>query len=189
MISLSNGEGQGSARSVRHFHLAEALRDCDEHLMAHGGHAMAAGLRIASHRVESFTEAFVALANARLTGDDLVPKLRLDAEVGLHELDLATAEAVVGLGPFGVGNPRPKLATDWLDLVAEPRPVGQAQDHLQITFQQDGLRMKAIGFGLASHLEDLKQHRRCRVAFEPIINEFNGRRTVEMQVLDFQFPA
>jgi len=188
MISLSNGEGQGSARSVRHFDLAEALCGCHEHLVSHGGHAMAAGLRIASDRVAAFTDAFIALANSRLTGDDLAPRLRLDGEVALRELDLPTAEAVVGLGPFGIGNPRPKLATDWLTIANEPRPVGQNQEHLQITFQQNGLRMKAIGFGLASHLEDLKQHRRCRVAFEPIINDFNGRRTVEMQILDFKFP-
>jgi single-stranded-DNA-specific exonuclease len=189
LIALANGDGQGSARSVQHFDLAEALCGCSEHLVAHGGHAMAAGLRIASHRVPQFTEAFVALANARLTGDDLVPKLRLDGEVSLGELTLATAEAVVGLGPFGVGNPRPKLATDWVEVAAEPRAVGKSQDHLQVTFQQNGARLKGIGFGLASHLEDLKQHRRCRIAFEPIINDYNGRRSVEVQVLDFLFPS
>ncbi len=189
MIALSNGEGQGSARSVRHFDLAEALCGCGEHLVAHGGHAMAAGLRIASDRVAPFTEAFVALANAHLTGDDLLPKLRLDAEVSFRELTLPTAEAITGLGPFGMGNPRPKLATDWVELAGEPRAVGGGQEHLQTTFQQNGVRMKCIAFGLASHLEDLKQHRRCRVAFEPLINDYNGRRTVELQVLDFQFPA
>jgi len=66
--------------------------------------------------------------------------------------------------------------------------VGKQQDHLQATFAQHGVRIKAIGFGLGEMLEDLKQHRRCRVAFEPIINEFNGRRSVEMQMLDVQFP-
>jgi single-stranded-DNA-specific exonuclease len=129
------------------------------------------------------------LANDRLTGDDLVPKLRLDCEIALKEMTLSTGEAMVGLGPFGIGNPRPKLATDWLELAGEPRAVGHTQDHLQTTFHQNGVRMKGIGFGLAAHMEDLKQHRRCRVAFEPIINDFNGRRTVEMQILDFQFPS
>jgi single-stranded-DNA-specific exonuclease len=161
---------------------------CSQHLLAYGGHAMAAGLRIAADRVDAFTEAFVAEANNRLTGDDLVPKLRLDAQVLLKELTLPTAEAIVGLGPFGIGNPKPKFATDWVDLAYEPRCVGSNQDHLQASFQQNGTRIRGIGFGLGGAIEDLKQHRRCRVAFEPIINDFNGRRSVEMQILDLQFP-
>ncbi len=189
MIAMSKGEGQGSARGVQHFDLADALSLCSQHLLAHGGHAMAAGLRIAADCVDAFTEAFVAHANNRLTGDDLVPKLRLDAQVPLKELILPTAEALVGLGPFGVGNPKPRFATDWLDLAYEPRCVGANQDHLQVSFQQNGTRIKGIGFGLSGAIEDLKQYRRCRVAFEPLINDFNGRRSVELQILDFQFPT
>lgn len=189
MISLADGEGQGSGRGIANFDLTAALHDCAEHLITHGGHAAAAGLRIQADRVEPFTEAFVAVANNRLTGDDLCPKLRMDGEVQLAEMTIPTAEAMTGLGPFGMGNPRPMLATDWVTLAAEPRCVGTSGDHLQATFQQDGVHLKGIGFRLAEHLEDLKQHRRCRVAFEPIINEFNGRRSVEMQIADFQFPT
>jgi len=188
MIALADGEGQGSGRSVRHFDLSDALTSCSEHLLSYGGHAMAAGLRIAQNRVEPFTEAFVEVANNRLTGDDLVPKLRLDAEIALDELTMPTSEAIINLGPFGVGNPRPRFASDWIELAAEPRCVGQQGRHLQASFRQSGVCMKAIGFGLGASIEDLKQHRRCRVAFEPIINEFNGRRTVEMQIIDLQFP-
>lgn len=189
LIALSNGEGQGSGRSIEHFDLSIALAACSEHLLSYGGHAMAAGLRIACDRIEPFTDAFVEIANNRLTGDDLVPKLRLDAEVILDELILPTAEVIVGLGPFGVGNPRPRFATDWIELAAEPRCVGRNQEHLQAEFRQNGVRIKAIGFGLVEHIEDLKHSRRCRVAFEPIINEFKGRRSVEMQIIDLQFPS
>ncbi len=188
LIAVSDGEGQGSARSVRHFNMADALAACGEHLLSYGGHAMAAGLRIAPDRIHAFAEAFVERANNRLTADDLMPKLRIDAEVPLSALTLPTAEAIARLGPFGMGNPKPKLATAWVDLAAEPRCVGQRQDHLQASFTHDGTRMKAIGFGLGELIEDLKLYRKCRVAFEPIINEFNGRRSVEMQMLDLQFP-
>jgi single-stranded-DNA-specific exonuclease len=189
MIALADKEGQGSARSVRHFDLAAALRTCQDDLLTHGGHAMAAGLHIAADRVSSFTERFVALANNQLTGDDLVPKLRLDAEVALDALTLPTAEAIQEIGPFGVGNPKPRLATEWIELAGEPRCVGRSQEHLKASFAQGGTRINAIGFGLASMIEDLKQHRCCRVAFEPIINEYNGQRNVEMQMLDLQFPG
>ena len=189
LIALSGDEGQGSARSIPHFDLAQALASCGQHLRSYGGHAMAAGLKIAADRVGEFSEAFIALANNQLTGDDLIPKLRLDTEVSLDELTLPITELIADLGPFGMGNPRPKLASRWLKLVDEPRLVGAQQTHLQATFTQDGVGMKGIGFGLGGCIEELKQHRRCRAAFEPIINEFNGRRTVEMQLLDLQFPA
>ena len=145
------------------------------------------GIRIAPDRVGPFTEAFLEVANRRLTGDDLVATLRLDAEVSIGALTMACTEAIIGLGPFGIGNPKIKLATDWVELASEPRLVGRNSEHLQAQFVQGDVQLKAIGFGLGSHIEDLKQHRRCRVAFEPVINEFNGRRSVEMQILDLQF--
>ena len=187
-ISLSNGEGQGSARSIRPFDLGDALAACEEHLISYGGHKMAAGLRIASDRVDAFTEAFVEVANNRLTGNDLVEKLRIDAEISLAEMTMETTEAIVGLGPFGAGNPKPTLASGWMELASEPRCVGSRQDHLQATFREQGLVIRAIGFGLGTHLEDLKQHRRCRLAFEPIINEYQGRRSVEARLIDLVFP-
>jgi single-stranded-DNA-specific exonuclease len=188
LIALAQGEGQGSARGIHNFDLAAALATCRDVLLSFGGHAMAAGLRVSAAQVEPFTDRFVACANNRLTGDDLIPKLRLDAEVTLAELTLPTAQAIDQLGPFGVGNPKPRLATDWVTLAGEPRCVGRSQEHLQAVFAQGNASLKAIGFGLASAIEDLKEHRRCRIAFTPIINEFNGRRTVEMQVIDLRFP-
>jgi len=188
VISLDGEEGQGSGRSIRSLDLFDALSACAEHLVSFGGHAMAAGVRVAREKVEAFTEAFVEIANNRLSGDDLVPKLRLDAEVALDQLSLETTETIVSLGPFGIGNPKPKLATGWIDLADEPRLVGKNQAHLQASFVENGVRIKAIGFGLRDDYENLKEHRRCRVAFEPIVSEFKGRRSVEMKVLDLHFP-
>jgi len=188
LIAMNNGQGQGSARSIRHFDLANALASCGDHLLAHGGHAMAAGLRIAADRVESFTRAFVEVANNRLTADDLVARLRLDASIQLAELTLPTVESILTLGPFGLGNAKPRFAADWVELADEPRCVGQRSEHLQAVFRQNGVVVRAIGFGLADIIEDLKEHRRCRLAFEPIINTFNGRRNVELQLIDLEFP-
>ncbi|MCP4593344.1 MAG: single-stranded-DNA-specific exonuclease RecJ [bacterium] len=188
VIALDNGQGQGSGRSIERLNLHDALRACREHLAEFGGHAMAAGLKILPDKVDAFTEAFIAHANQTLSAADLAPKLRLDAEVALSTLDLETAGTITRLGPFGPGNPRPLLATDWIELAAEPRCVGKSGDHLQATFTQGGVVVKAIAFGQANELDSLKEHRRCRVAFEPIINDFNGRRTVEMQVVNFKFP-
>jgi single-stranded-DNA-specific exonuclease len=188
MIALNGKEGQGSGRSISRFDLHAGLEACAGRLISFGGHRMAAGLRVEKERVDEFAEAFVEVANQRLGGRDLLPKLKLDAEVELPELTLSAARAMTQLGPFGMGNPRPRFATDWLELATEPRTVGADGSHLQATFAQEGVQIRAIGFGMGSQLEDLKHMRRCRVAFEPIINNFNGRQTVEMQMLDLRFP-
>ncbi len=187
MIALENGTGQGSARSIRHFALHTALAECGDHLLAHGGHAMAAGLRIDSARVEPFTEAFIEHANKRLTGSDLLPTLRLDAEVELRELTTPVVQDIQRLAPFGSGNPRPRFATGWLNVSGEPRTVGKNGDHLQFALTDGTHTLKSIAFKQKERIQALCDHRRCRVAFEPILNTFNGRTTVEMQVIDFAF--
>ncbi|MFQ5489894.1 MAG: single-stranded-DNA-specific exonuclease RecJ [Phycisphaerae bacterium] len=188
LIALNNGQGQGSARSVRHFHMHQALTACADHLITFGGHAMAAGLKIDSQNVGAFTEAFIEQANNTLTGRDLQPTLRIDAEVGIDQLDLKTVQMIEVLGPFGQGNPKPRLCTDWVELAGEPRTVGKTGDHLTASFRQNGISLRSIAFGQADAAEDLKQHRRCKVVFEPIINHFKGRPSVEMRVLDYRFP-
>ncbi len=189
MIALEDERGQGSGRSIAKFDMHQALGRCKEHLLEYGGHAMAAGLKILSQQVPAFAEAFVAIANNTLTDADLREQLHIDAEVELGALDMATTEALLSLGPFGIGNPSPRLATGWVELADEPRCVGKTGQHVQAVFSDGRNVLKAIAFGHADKLEALKRHRRCRVAFRPLINEFNGRRTVEMEVLDFQFPT
>ena len=113
---------------------------------------------------------------------------KLQEQIALPELTEPTVRTLLDLGPFGAGNASPRFATDWLELEGEPRAVGAGGDHLQFALREDRFMKKAIGFGLAKHLQALRDSRRCRVAFEPIINSFNGRRSVELQVADIQFP-
>lgn len=189
LISLENGTGQGSARSIHGFKLHEALEKCGEHLISHGGHAMAAGLRIKSDAVEAFTEAFVRVADNTLSGAALRPKLQLDAEIELDQLDYHTTRDITNLGPFGQSHPRPRFASGWLELADEPRCVGKRGDHVQLSLRENGSIMKAIAFRAVEHVDALQTHRRCRVAFEPIINDFRGQSRVELQVVDFKYPG
>lgn len=189
LIALDGEAGQGSARSVPGFALNEALAACGEHLSGHGGHAMAAGLRIEASRVPAFRDAFHAYATARLNRAAMTPRLMIDAEVELAALDEKLVDDFARLEPFGSGNPEPCLSTDWVSVVGEPRVVGANGEHLQFVLVQNGLQRRAIAFGHAKYRAPLCDARRCRVAFAPIINEFGGRRAVEIQVRDLQFPA
>ena len=186
MIALEADNGQGSGRSVRHFPLHEVLQACEQHLISHGGHAMAAGVKLRADQVGAFTDAFLEQAAHRLTPVDLRPKLHLDDEVGLAELTADVVDAIQELAPFGPGNPRPCLATPAVELVNQPRIVGRNGAHLQLTLRQAGVYRKAIAFGRGSQADQLAEHHWVRVAFEPIINEWNGQRRVELKVLDWK---
>lgn len=186
LIAMENGGGQGSGRSIRNFNLFEALTACGEQLEAFGGHAMAGGLRITAEKIDAFRAAFVEYANRTLTGADLIPTLRLDAVVSLPELTFESVAALRELGPFGIGNPRPKLQVDGVELHGDPRCVGKKEEHLQFSVRQNGVAMKAIAFRMADRAQMLRDHRRCDLAFEPILNTFRGQTTVEMQVIDIR---
>ena len=188
LIALGNDTGQGSGRSIPPFDLQAALRACGAHLVASGGHAMAAGLQIQADKVEAFTEAFVERANQALTARDLHDTIRIDAEIPLTLLTESFMKELDRLAPFGPRNPRPRFATPLLAIQDEPRTVGRGGQHLSFWLTDGRTRRKAIGFGLADHLPALLEHRRCRVAFQPTLNAFNGRRSVEMRVLDIAFP-
>lgn len=188
MIALENGVGQGSGRSVRNFALHEAFASCRDHLISYGGHAMAAGLRIDSRKVDDFRTAFQNRAGQMLTPVDLRPKLSIDDMVSLADLTPQLVSDFSRLEPFGAGNPPAKLATDWLEVYGDPRTVGTNGSHLQVTLTDGRHRCKGIAFSMAKYADELSNHRRCRVAFQPIMNEWQGRRTVEMQIADFQFP-
>ena len=187
MIALDQDQdqGQGSGRSIRHFPLHEVLAACDEHLLSHGGHAMAAGVKLRSDQLDAFTEAFLAQAGQRLTPVDLQPTLRLDDEVELVALSIEWVQTMERLAPFGEGNPRPCLATTPVELI-ESRTVGRGGTHLQFTVRQGSTYRKAIAFGRGSQAAEFEQHRHIRLAFEPIINEWNGRRSVELKVADWK---
>ena len=138
--------------------------------------------------IEPFTEAFVARANQLLTAKDLEPTLRLDAEISLGHVTESLVRDLDRLAPFGEGNPKPRFASPLLALDGEPRTVGKTGAHLSFRLTDGQIRLRAIAFGQSHQLPTLLEHRRCRVAFQPILNTFNNRTSVELQILDFAFP-
>lgn len=186
MIALEGDGGQGSGRSIKHFPLHEVLNSCSEHLERHGGHAMAAGIKVAADRVEDFTEAFLNEAANRLTPQDLQPKLYLDDEVPLSDLRTDLVGALNRLAPFGPGNPRVRLATKPVQLTGEPRAVGKGAAHLQFSVRDGNEIRKAIAFGRGKELDQLCDHRHLQLAFEPMISEWQNSQRVELRVLDWR---
>ena len=103
IIGGEGGEWRGSGRSIAGFDLAAALGGCDDLLVRHGGHAMAAGLSIQPDKIDLLRQRLNELAQRALKPDDLQPSLRLDAEVGLDEITLESLEQAGAVETDGPG--------------------------------------------------------------------------------------
>ncbi|HYT93615.1 MAG TPA: single-stranded-DNA-specific exonuclease RecJ [Gemmataceae bacterium] len=189
MIALGeNGApGAGSGRSVPGFKLHEALRECSEHLLSHGGHATAAGFKIAAPAVDAFRESFCSVAARHFTAGPPSPRVLIDAEVPLSALTPGLIESMKQLEPYGAGNPQPLFLAGDLQVVGEPRRVGGGERHLSFKVRQQSREMKAIAFGMGERLEELvAAEGKCSLVFTPRINEWQGWRSVELEVKDLQ---
>lgn len=182
VISLSNGVGTGSARSITGFSMYDALVQCSHLLDRFGGHTMAAGLTVQESNLGDFTNQFVRLCDETLTPELLRPKLRIDAEVTLDGVTEALVEELALLEPTGLGNPAPVLKAG--GSIVQWRVVGRQANHLSFTLKDETNReRRAIAFGLAEQASSFVS---CQdnvdVAFVPVINEWRDQRSVQLQV-------
>jgi single-stranded-DNA-specific exonuclease len=187
MLSIQNGHAHGSARSVAGFHLANALQACHACLESHGGHEMAAGLRLETSRLDEFRTAFCAHAGTEITEEMLIPEIKIDAVAELRQITLGLLGDLARLGPFGMGNRRPLFACRRVAVVSPPRRVGKASQHLQMQVRQADQCLKCIAFGMGDFADKLSPGTLIDIAAEPSLNEYNGRTSVQLEVKDIQF--
>jgi single-stranded-DNA-specific exonuclease len=179
--------GIGSARSVPGFNLHGALAECGQFLIAHGGHAAAAGLKIDEQQLDGFRGAFCEAAATRLSEVDRIAELFVDVEAPLSAFTLPTVQQVDRLAPFGQGNPRPLLCTTGVTLAGAPKPLGASGHHLALMLSQHGVTLRAVAFGGSEWADDLaKLDGPIDVAFRPVINNFRGRQSVELHLVDWR---
>lgn len=188
LISLDGDTGSGSGRSVKDFHLQQALTACNGLLLRCGGHAMAAGFKIKRDQVEEFRARFSEFAAGVGIHEKLTGEITLDMEVPLHILNFNFVRSLEVMEPFGLGNPTPLFLASNLAVVGEPRKVGNGERHLSFRVQQgSGAAMNAIAFEQGDRLEELlSDQRRCCLAFTPILNNYNGYVTVQLRVRDLR---
>ena len=189
MIALPEGQvhGQGSGRSIPGLQLHQALEECTGDLVSHGGHAAAAGFRILPEMIPNFRTRFCEVVSKQLGGKPCPPRLNLDAEVPLAALTPGLIQGLQQMEPYGAGNPQPILLAGPVQVVGEPRKVGNGERHLSLRVQQEGRTIKGIAFGMADRLPELMSEKGlCCIAFMLCFNEWQGMRTVEIEVKDFQ---
>ncbi len=183
IIGGENGEMRGSGRSIGGFDLAAALRECDDLLLRHGGHAMAAGLSVAPGQIDRLRERLNAIARRQLRPEDLQPPLRLDAEIGLAELDLAAMAELEKLKPTGMGNPALQFCARNLSHKKPLQRMGANQQHVKMWVTDGAVTQEAVWWNAGAGSLPVGKF---DLAFAPSVNAFNGRTTVQLKLLDWR---
>jgi single-stranded-DNA-specific exonuclease len=184
VLSIEDGVAQGSCRSIRSFNMLAALERCAPILTRFGGHKQAAGLALEATRVRELRAAVNAVADETLGPDDLVPRLRIDGDLGFRAITGQVAAAVAAMAPFGAGNARPVFAARGVEIVDGPRKLKER--HLKMALKQDGRIFRAVAWRAAERHDDLAAHRGALdVAFSLEHNQYKGETYTELSIADF----
>lgn len=199
VLILSEEEGvlAGSGRSIPAFDLIESIEKCSEYLTQFGGHSQAAGVRLKKSNFKKFEKEMNAIADDILTEADLIPSLDIDAEVETEKITWDLLDDVDRFAPFGFANRKPTFLVKRLE-VHEVKAVGSKQDHLKICLKTifGNSRSKyfpGIGFRLGYLLEEMPEREnglrwgdKVDVVFQIELNEWNGNRELQMNVVDIR---
>ena len=184
---IIGGEGgdnwRGSGRSIAGFDLAAALRECDDLLVRHGGHAMAAGVTIHPDQLDAFRARLNEIAKRSLKREDLQPPLRLDAQVELAELTLGSLAELECLKPHGQANPGVQFFARNLTHARPLQRMGADKQHVKLWVTDGATTHEAVWWNAGKESLPVGTF---DLAFAPSVNDFNGRTTVQLKVLDWQ---
>jgi single-stranded-DNA-specific exonuclease len=172
----------GSCRSIPEFNIIEALAQCHDLFLEFGGHAAAAGFVMLTHNLDHLRERLLKLADTRLAGVDLRPRINIDAEIQLRDLTNNTYNYVQKLEPFGQGNPVPVLVSRKVRVI-NYRTMGATGDHLRLRLEQNGSSWDAVAFGFGENLPEIKSP--LDIVYQVELDQWNGRSTLRLNILDF----
>jgi single-stranded-DNA-specific exonuclease len=185
IISIENGIGHGSGRSIKGFHLLDGLTACDELFDKYGGHSHAAGVTIKADRIDELRRRLNEYAGTMLTDEDLIPVVEIDAMLSVNAVTLELIRELERLEPFGEGNPEPVFATNKAMVAGDPRVL--KEKHLKLRLIDGGRPVDCLwwGGGLAS--ENIFAGDEIKVAYTVSENIFNGRANPQMTVVDLKY--
>jgi len=172
------GAGKGSGRSIEGLPLVEALGRCSELLDAFGGHDMAAGLSLQESNLGELRERFESATRQLISDEDLIPRLRLDAELDISLVDDGWLDTQDRLAPFGTSNAQPLLFSRGVTPSSPPRVL--KEKHLRLELKSSGRRREAIWFNASL---DALPRPPWDVAFIVNRNTWQGRDEAQIQIV------
>jgi single-stranded-DNA-specific exonuclease len=185
VISIKEDLCKGSARSIKNFHLFDALMDSRDLLDSFGGHAHAAGLLITKDNIDEFRKSINKLASDRLTLEDLLPSKDIDAQLAFGDLNAALVKELECLEPFGMSNPEPLFYTRTLKLKSPVQLLNRGTLKFWAT---DGVTaLEVIAFGMSNLRESLLQADSFDLVYTPKIDSWRQEESMILEARDIFF--
>lgn len=177
----------GSGRTAGGFDVTQALHKASSHLDRFGGHPQACGFSLTGEAaLQGFIQAVEAYAEETLTPEDLIPTLSIDAVVGVEDLGWPLYEAIAAFEPFGEGNRKPILAAERVEVLYVDT-MGAEGKHIRLTARGSrGTIGKFVGFRMSEWVPKLAPGTKVDLAFELGLNEWKGKTTVDMKLVDIR---
>ena len=186
VISLKDGVGKGSCRSITGFNMYEALNSCKELLIQFGGHAMAAGFSVAQENIDALREQLNEYASRHLTEKDYIPVLNVDSVVAGEDITVDTVHELSLLEPYGMGNTRPLFVLKNA-LLYDIKEIGRQKTHLRIVAEsEDGCRLSGVGWSMADKADYILRNDEVDLAFQPELNTYHDRTTAQLVLRDMR---
>jgi len=185
VASKGEEETRGSCRSIPEFHITDALDQCADLLVRHGGHAAAAGFTVKNENLAELVLRLKSVVEEKLSGTELKPTVTADAEVSLSEIRPELYEKCLRyLEPTGYGNREATFVARNVK-VKNSRTVGAEGKHLKLTLEDEkGFAHDAIGFRLGEWQNHMPA--RVDILFTYELNEFNGRVNYQLNLKDLK---
>ncbi len=184
LISIEDGIGKGSGRSIKGLNVMEALGECKDLLMRYGGHELAAGLTVSADNIDAFREKINEIAREKIDPDGMESSIEIDLETHDNDITLELAEELSLFEPCGVGNPQPVFLLRNA-LVTSVDGIGGGK-HTKLTLALGGKDIPALMFGSGAAEADVMAGERVDVVFKLDVNEFRNTKNVQMLVSDIR---
>lgn len=182
---------RASCRSIPEVNITSILDQVADLLVQHGGHAMAAGLKLEERRKDEFVERISDLIAKEVDGQELVGVTEVDAVVELPELKTDLLDLFPMLEPTGVGNPAPLFIARGVEILY-PKAVGRERDHLKLAVRnprkngQPSVVFDAIAFNYGYLEEEINRSTRADILFSYEWNEYNGNKRPQLNIRDLK---
>ena len=185
IVLTQNGDiVSGSARSVQGFNLYEALHACKEHLLGYGGHFAAAGMTMSIDQLESFKIAFEKAVAERITPEQMVPEIQINAVLPLDQISMQFFQIIAQMEPFGPENMRPIFIAKQVRDTGYSKLVKEA--HISFNLTQGNNSVRGIGYNMPDKIDIVKSGKPFDIVFQLQLNEWQGNQSVQLQVIDLK---
>jgi len=183
VVEVGEQVSRGSCRSIPEFGIINALDECADLLLQHGGHAAAAGFTVSNERLDELADKLRDLAAEQLDGVELTPILNVDAEIELSQISWELRRGLDQLEPCGYANPQPLFLSRNVQ-AKDQRAVGHDGQHLKLKLSHGQSTWDSIAFRQGEWVGKLPG--RVDVVYNLEINEWNGQRRLQLNVQDIR---